>query len=38
MNLQEKNLMQALQQGLITWFDFFELWKKLDEESDSNEL
>ena len=28
-HLKEKNLVTALQLGLIDWFQFFEMWRKL---------
>lgn len=27
--LNEFNLIQALKQGKINWFEFFELWRKV---------
>ncbi len=29
MNIREKNLIAALRLGQITWFQFFEEWRKL---------
>lgn len=29
MNLTNKNLIEALKLGLITWFEYFDLYRKL---------
>lgn len=29
MNQREQNLIMALKLGLITWFQYLELWRKL---------
>ena len=26
--LEQRNLIEALRQGLIDWFQFFEMWRK----------
>ncbi len=32
--VEEENLIRALQGEMITWLEFFELWRKLDEKVD----
>jgi hypothetical protein len=30
-NINQANLVKALQMGIVDWFQYFELWKKLED-------